>query len=178
MCLDVSNPTEHHFYKCPLLNWLNTNYISDPLVTNLWCFLWFVVACLPLMNVKNGAMFCSLGADKVPSYEDTCSFICNTGYELTGSDTRTCQRDGSWSGTQTMCRRSGCLCVNLCTTIYMPILLFMCLCIRLIRAVNCESFSSFCLLEEPPIWKKCAALKGCEWYAYYVLCHFKYSPLT
>ena len=26
--------------------------------------------------------------DRVPSYEDTCSFTCNTGYELTGSDTR------------------------------------------------------------------------------------------
>ena len=24
-------------------------------------------------------------------HEDTCSFTCNTGYELTGSDTRTCQ---------------------------------------------------------------------------------------
>ena len=48
---------------------------------------------------------CSLGDDGVPSYEDTCSFKCNTGYELTGSDTRTCQSDGSWSGTETMCRR-------------------------------------------------------------------------
>ena len=48
---------------------------------------------------------CSLGDDNVTSYEDTCSFTCNTGYELTGSDTRTCQSDGSWSGTNTMCRR-------------------------------------------------------------------------
>ena len=46
---------------------------------------------------------CSLGDDGVPSYEDTCSFTCNTGYELTGSDTRTCQSDGNWSGTKTMC---------------------------------------------------------------------------
>ena len=37
--------------------------------------------------------------------EDTCSFTCNTGYELTGSDTRTCQSDGSWSGSETMCVR-------------------------------------------------------------------------
>jgi len=48
---------------------------------------------------------CSLGDDGVPSYEDTCSFTCNTGYELTGSDTRTCQSDGSWSGSDDMCRR-------------------------------------------------------------------------
>ena len=48
---------------------------------------------------------CSLGDDGVPSYEDTCSFTCNTGYELTGSDIRTCQSGGSWSGTDVMCRR-------------------------------------------------------------------------
>ena len=48
---------------------------------------------------------CSLGDDRVPSYEDTCSFTCNTGYELTGSDTRTCQSNGNWSGSDDVCRR-------------------------------------------------------------------------
>jgi len=48
-------------------------------------------------------MSCSLGYDGVPSYEDTCSFTCNTGYELTGSDTRNCRSDGNWSGTESMC---------------------------------------------------------------------------
>ena len=48
---------------------------------------------------------CSLGDDGVPSYEDTCNLTCNTGYELTGSDTRTCQSDGSWSGSDDVCRR-------------------------------------------------------------------------
>ena len=49
---------------------------------------------------------CSLGDDGVPSYEDTCSFTCNTGYELTGGtgDTRMCQSDGSWSINDTLCR--------------------------------------------------------------------------
>ena len=53
----------------------------------------------------NGMINCSLGDDGVPSYEDTCSFTCNTGYELTGSNTRTCQSNGSWSGTDISCRR-------------------------------------------------------------------------
>ena len=48
---------------------------------------------------------CSLGDDGVPSYEDTCSFTCNTGYEVTGSDTRTCQSDGNWNGNETNCHR-------------------------------------------------------------------------
>ena len=64
-----------------------------------------LVLCLPLPNPKNGTINCTLGDDGVPSYEDTCSFTCNTGYELTGSDTRTCQSDGSWSGSDDVCRK-------------------------------------------------------------------------
>ena len=65
----------------------------------------FVVVCLSLNNPDNGMIDCSLGDDGVPSYEDTCSFTCNTGYELTGSDTRICQSDGNWSGSDDVCRR-------------------------------------------------------------------------
>ena len=61
------------------------------------------MSCSLLNNPNNGANNCSLGDDRVPSYEDTCSFTCNTGYELTGSDTRTCQIDGSWSGSPVSC---------------------------------------------------------------------------
>jgi len=66
---------------------------------------YFIVTCPSLTDPNDGVMTCSLGDDGVPSYEDTCSFICNTGYELTDSDTRTCQSDGSWSGSETMCSR-------------------------------------------------------------------------
>ena len=61
--------------------------------------------CPPLHDPNNGKISCSLGEDNVLSYEDTCSFTCNTGYELTGSDTRTCQSVGSWSGSDDVCRR-------------------------------------------------------------------------
>ena len=65
-----------------------------------------LVTCPPLSGT-NGRddVNCSLGDDGVPSYEDTCSFTCNTGYELTGSNTRTCQSDGSWSGSDDVCSR-------------------------------------------------------------------------
>ena len=48
---------------------------------------------------------CPLGDDGVLSYEDTCTYTCDTGYEITGSSTRTCQSDGTWSGSDTMCSR-------------------------------------------------------------------------
>ena len=51
-------------------------------------------------------MNCSLGDDEVPTYEDTCSFKCITGYELTGNDIRTCESDGNWSGTDINCTES------------------------------------------------------------------------
>ena len=57
------------------------------------------------MDPDNGMITCSLGDNGVPSYEDTCSFTCNTGYELTGSDNRTCQSNGSWNGSDDVCRR-------------------------------------------------------------------------
>jgi len=58
---------------------------------------------MSLTGPVNGTMNCSLGDDKIPSYEDTCSFTCNNGYELSGNDTRICQNDGSWSGSNAVC---------------------------------------------------------------------------
>ena len=49
---------------------------------------------------------CSLGDDGVPSYEDTCFFTCNVGYELTGSEVIICLSDGSWSFSEVACNRS------------------------------------------------------------------------
>jgi len=34
------------------------------------------------------------------------SHVCDTGYELTGSHTRTCRNDESWSGIMPKCRKS------------------------------------------------------------------------
>ena len=66
---------------------------------------YLLVTCPSLSDPSNGMINCSLGDDEIPSYEDTCSFTCDTGYELTGSDTRSCQSDGSWSGSVAMCSR-------------------------------------------------------------------------
>lgn len=53
----------------------------------------------------NANKSCNLGDDGVFSYGDTCNFRCDDGYTLTGSVTRTCQSDGSWSGTNSFCNR-------------------------------------------------------------------------
>ena len=64
------------------------------------------IQCDNLSTSANGEVIsCSSGRVGVGYEGDTCSFTCNTGYELTGSDTRTCQSDGSWSGSDDMCRR-------------------------------------------------------------------------
>ena len=65
----------------------------------------YVVQCGELKDLTNGMMNCSLINDALFSYEDTCNFTCNTGYELSGSVSRTCQSDGNWSGTVTICER-------------------------------------------------------------------------
>ena len=71
----------------------------------IFCFrnLFYIVSCTSLTGPVNGMITCSLGDDVAPSYEDTCSFTCNTSYQLTGNDTRTCQSDGSWSGSEAFC---------------------------------------------------------------------------
>ena len=61
-----------------------------------------IVSCSSLTNPSNGMINCSLGDDGVPSYEDRCSYTCNTGFELAGSQ-RICQSDGRWSGLPVSC---------------------------------------------------------------------------
>ena len=64
----------------------------------------YLGGCSLLTDPGIGVINCSRGGDGVLSYGGTCIFTCNTGYELTGSDTRTCQSDGSWSGNNSLCK--------------------------------------------------------------------------
>jgi len=72
---------------------------------------YFAVPCRSLSDPTNGVMTCSLGDDGIPSYEDTCSFTCNAGYELIGSDLRNCLSKRIWSGLESLCR-IGKMCVS------------------------------------------------------------------
>ena len=75
-----------------------------------WCSMYICIIidirCDNLSTPSNGEMSCSSGRVGVGYEGDTCSFTCNTGYELTGSDTRTCQSNGDWSDSEFACKES------------------------------------------------------------------------
>ena len=39
------------------------------------------------------------------TFGETATYSCNTGYNLVGDNTRTCQADGMWSGSAPTCER-------------------------------------------------------------------------
>ena len=87
-----------------MLSYIMTNYFID-------------FRCDDLSTPANGEITsCSSGRVGVGYEGDTCSFTCNTGYELTGSDTRTCQSDGNWNGSNAMCN-GGRVLVKLCFSV-------------------------------------------------------------
>ena len=63
------------------------------------------IQCDILSTPSNGGMSCSSGRVGVGYEGDTCSFTCNTGYGLAGSDNRTCQSNGSWGGIEPICKQ-------------------------------------------------------------------------
>ena len=62
-----------------------------------------IVRCGGLSDPSNGRV--SISAN-IPG--GIATYSCNSGYELVGRDTRTCQNDGVWSGIAPMCRRVRC----------------------------------------------------------------------
>ena len=54
----------------------------------------------------NGNLDCVNGSTGV--FEDTCTFSCNAGYELQGSNNGTCLANQSWSGGDPICVALNC----------------------------------------------------------------------
>ena len=72
----------------------------------------YIYVCLEVHQCDNlsiptngNILSCSSGGIGVGYVGNTCSFTCNTGYELTGSDVRMCQSNRVWNGTETMCHK-------------------------------------------------------------------------
>ena len=55
----------------------------------------------------NGTLQCPNGTT-IGVFEDTCTFFCNTGYELQGSNNGTCLVNQSWSGGDPICVALNC----------------------------------------------------------------------
>jgi len=64
-----------------------------------------VTTCPVLDDPDDGRVVCSLGVDGVPTEGDTCVYQCDDGYIVTGGDSRECQSDGTWTGSEITCER-------------------------------------------------------------------------
>ena len=60
-----------------------------------------VVDCGTLTNPANGQVNHTAGT----TFGQTATYSCNTGYNLVGDNTRTCQATGEWSGSEPTCER-------------------------------------------------------------------------
>jgi len=57
------------------------------------------VSCPELPSPNNGMIECT-GSH----FEDTCTFSCDGGFVISGSESRTCLGNKTWSGVETVCR--------------------------------------------------------------------------
>ena len=60
-----------------------------------------VVDCGTLSNPLNGQVNHTAGT----TFGETATYSCNTGLNLVGDSTRTCQATGAWSGSKPTCQR-------------------------------------------------------------------------
>ena len=94
----------------PLIQVTFGMYVTSLQLSYVWFIYFTDIRCDDLVVPANGAILsCSSGTDGVGYEGDTCSFTCNTGYELIGIRNETigriCQSDGSWSDRDVVCRR-------------------------------------------------------------------------
>ena len=71
-------------------------------VHNVYEFLFSTaVDCGTLTDTANGQVNHTAGT----TFAETATYSCNTGYNLVGDNTRTCQATGEWSGSAPTCER-------------------------------------------------------------------------
>ena len=63
-------------------------------------FFWAAVDCGPLPIPRNGTLFVGLTVFPIE-----VKFSCDPGYILSGSYSRKCRANGTWSGMETICTR-------------------------------------------------------------------------
>ena len=79
-------------------------HVPGFIVCSVLCMGFITVRCPTLMN---GVLLCPNEATS-GLFEDTCTFSCNAGYELQGSNNGTCLANQSWSGGDPICVALNC----------------------------------------------------------------------
>ena len=81
-------------------------------------FLILTVDCGNLTDPANGNVTHTTGTD----VGQTATYSCNTGYNLVGDRTRTCQARGNWSGNAPTCQGMFIMCMhtNTCQYVFVP----------------------------------------------------------
>ena len=62
----------------------------------------YIVTCEDLETLSNGSINCSSNNQPL-QYQDYCTFQCNDGYELQGSEVMHCEASGEWNGSMAQC---------------------------------------------------------------------------
>ena len=65
-----------------------------------YTFFQTVVDCSALTNPPNGQVSTTGGT----TFGQNATYSCNTGYNLVGNNTRTCEATGNWSGSAPTCQ--------------------------------------------------------------------------
>ena len=73
---------------------------SSRCITSVIFFILAVVECGNLTAPANGSVTHTVGT----TFNQTATYSCNTGYNLVGDSTRTCQATGEWSGSAPTCQ--------------------------------------------------------------------------
>ena len=78
----------------------NCLYITLTVFSDILIFVFLAISCPILKPPGNGTLDCS--GNKLG---DAARYSCNRGFIISGSERRTCQQTGKWSGIQPTCHR-------------------------------------------------------------------------
>ena len=112
----------------------------DEITSIIFCLT--VVDCGALSNPVNGSVHYTAGT----TFRQKANYSCNTGYNLVGDNTRTCEATGEWSGSAPTCQGVLSL-THTCACVYVvgaSIWLYPSVCIKL------EGILFFCMCIYPP----------------------------
>ena len=93
-----------------------------------------VVDCSTLNDPANGQVSIT-----GTTFGETATYSCNTGYNLVGDNTRTCQATGVWSGNEPTCQ---CMFLFKLSILYVQEVNYMCMHIPFSTAVNCGNLTN------------------------------------